>query len=423
LPLDPALHRTLQRARERRERRGAAGDGTFVLENLSDAEALALDGLLSPQKPVLPSTRRRFSLSALEAALRQIGIDPREAYEAVSDRPLRDRPAERTAVHRARERFHAWLAGHPVVSGRPALGEWLIDAARQGRIHPDLQPVVERALRVVAALPPPVPIQRSVLAAQLIDDDPHALDVGTSLHSLVVALLGAQARLEAGTPPRAVWAAWNVLVDSISSNVAALNLPLLGDSPLAETARLLRGTAVILTHGQLSAGELLWPRDVQCFTCENPAILMGAERALGVDCPPLICTGGRPSDAVRLLLASLHGAGAHLRHHGDFDDAGVQILRDLELRYGAVPWRFDAEGLREALLGRGRPVPVPWPATLEEAVRRCSRSLPEELLLDELLADLRRPPGEAACTPALDAGVWAAFDAQGQPRRRRARRG
>jgi uncharacterized protein (TIGR02679 family) len=379
----------LLHARDRRERRGGAGDATFTLENLSDAEALALDGLLSPKRTVLPSTKRRFSVSAVEAALRQIGIDPREAYEAVGDGPLRDRPAERAAIHLARERFHEWLSGQPAVRGRPAVGRWLAEAARQGRINPELQPLVERALRVVAALPPPVPVQRSVLAARLFDDDPHALDAGTALHSVAVALLGAQAGLEAGTPPRAVWAAWNVLVDSISSNVAALNLPLLGDSRLAQAVRLLRGTAVILTHGQLGGGELRWPRGIQCFTCENPAILLGAEQELGIACPPLICTGGRPSDAVRRLLSSLHRAGASIRHHGDFDDAGVQILRDLESRYGAVPWRFDANALREALLNRGRLVPVPWPSTLEEAVGLRASSFPEELLIEELLADLR----------------------------------
>jgi uncharacterized protein (TIGR02679 family) len=389
VPLDPALHRTLVRARERRERRGAAGDATFSLENLSDVEALALDGLLSPKKTVLPSTTRRFSVSALEAGLRQIGIDPREAYEAVGDGPLRDRPAERAAADRKRERFHEWLAAHPTGHARPAIGAWLVDAARHGRVTPDLRPVVERALRVVDCLPAQVPVQRSVLAARLIDDDPHALDSGTALHSLVVSLLAADAGMRSDSSPRAVWATWNVRVDSISSNVAAINLPLLGDSRLARTVRLMRGATVILTHGQMTASELRWPQDVQCFTCENPAILLGAEQELGTDCPPLICTGGRPSDAVRLLLSSLHGAGATIRHHGDFDDAGVQILRDLELRYGAVPWRFDAEELREALLTYGRPVPASWPAWLEDAVRLYANSFPEELVIDDLIADLR----------------------------------
>lgn len=374
------------------------------MENLSDAEALALDGLLSPLKTVLPSTTRRFSVSALEAALRQIGIDPLDAYAAVGDGPVRDRPAERAATNRARERFHAWLLDHPTARARPAIGAWLSDAARQGRVTPRLQPVVERALRVVAALPAEVQVQRSVLAARLIDDDPHALDAGTALQSLVVALLSAQAGLGAGTPPRDVWAAWNVVVDSISSNVAAINLPLLGDSPLAQATRLLRGTAMILTFGQLSADALRWPRDVECFTCENPAILLGAERELGGDCPPVICTGGRPSDAVRRLLSSLHAAGASIRHHGDFDDAGVQILRDLEVRYGAVPWRFDAEALREALLSSGRTVPAAWPPTLEDAVGLYANSFPEELLIEDLIADLRRTTSRTraawrSCTP------------------------
>jgi uncharacterized protein (TIGR02679 family) len=382
----------LVRARESRERRGAGGDATFKLENLSVAEALALDGLLSPRKTVLPATTRQFFLSALEAALRQIGIDPREAYESVGDGPLRDRRAERAATLLARERFHEWLLGHPAVRARPAVGQWLTEAVRQGRITPGLRPLVERAIRVVDALPSVVPVQRSVLAAELVDDDPHALDLGTPLHSLVVSLLAVEGGLAADTPPRRIWAASNVLVDSISSNVATLNLPLLGDGPVVGAVTGLRGTAMILTYGQLSAGELRWPDDVRCFTCENPAVLLAAEQSLGTDCPPLICTGGRPSDAVRLLLASLHRAGASIRHHGDFDDAGVQILRDLESRYGAMPWRFDANALRQAMVAHGRPVRTPWPSTLEEAVRLYTRSFPEELLIDELLIDLRRSP-------------------------------
>jgi hypothetical protein len=115
-------------------------------------------------------------------------------------------------------------------------------------------------------------------------------------------------------------------------------------------------------------------------------VLIAAEQLLGDACPPLVCTAGRPSDAVRLLFSAIHRAGVRLRHHGDFDEAGVQIFRDLEDCYDALPWRFDVRALREALGPRmpGRP---PW--NLEEGVRRISGALAEEALIDDLVADLR----------------------------------
>jgi hypothetical protein len=60
-----------------------------------------------------------------------------------------------------------------------------------------------------------------------------------------------------------------------------------------------------------------------------------------------------------VLLTGLHAAGARLRHHGDGDAAGEQILEDLSDRYGAERWGAHAPGI------------------------------PEELVIDELLSDLR----------------------------------
>ena len=213
-----------------------------------------------------------------------------------------------------------------------------------------------------------------MLAARLLDADPHGLDVDTPLHRLTVSLLAAAAGLDRDTSARATWATWNVLVDPISSNIAVLNLPLSVDvnsDANAEAGKLppmIRGTHMILTYGQLSANQLRWPPGATCFSCENPSVLIAAEQALGADCPPLICTGGHPSDAVRLVLSSAHAAGASIRHHGDYDSAGVQILRDLEVRYGVRPWRFDVPSVCAALRRLGRGVPDPPPTTLEESV-------------------------------------------------------
>ena len=387
--LDAALERTVLAARDKREKVGAARDGTLSLARLGAEEALALDGLLTPRKPILAGQTRRIPLSQLEAALRAGGIEPRLAYERVGGRPVRDLPAERAAARLTQSQFRAWLSEHPVATQRPAVAAWLEEAARQGQIHAGMRPVIERALRIVAALPSAEAVQRTVLAARIVDGDPHGLDVDTPLHRLTVSLLSASAGLDRDTPSRAIWSAFNVLVDPVSSNVAVLNLPLPVYVESGKLPRMVRGTHMILTYGQLSANELAWPPGATCFSCENPSVLIAAEHALGKDCPPLICTGGRPSDAVRVLLSSARHAGASIRHHGDYDSAGVQILRDLEARYGARPWRFDVPSMSAALRRLGRTVPERPPATLEDSVGTLDPGLPEELVLDELLDDLR----------------------------------
>jgi uncharacterized protein (TIGR02679 family) len=386
-PADRALDRAILIARDKRERVGALRDGGIVIPSLTAEEALALDGLLftSRRKPVLPGTTARVALSQFETALCACGMDPRREYERVGGRPLRDLPAERVAQRERRDEFRSWLMSHPVVVSRPAVVEWFEQAIRQGRVHEGMRPLLARSLRVIAALPSERAIQRVVLAAQILGGDPHALDVGTPLHGLTVSLLGAAAGLGSDASSREVWAAWNVLVDPISSNVAALNLPLIGNGPAAAIARAAPSTHVILTYGQLAAGDLVWPTGVPCFSCENPSVLTAAEQHLGVACPPVVCTAGRPSDAVRLLFSTVRRAGVRIRHHGDFDEAGVQILRDLQSCYDAVPWRFDMAALTGAL--EPRPDISP-PATLEDGVRRISCSGAEEMVIEDLLADL-----------------------------------
>lgn len=383
---DPALDRAILAARDKREQRGAGGDGRLVVADLSAEEALALDGLLftSRRKPVLPGTTVRVALSEFEAALSSCGLDPRVEYERVGGRSLRDLPAERAAQQARRSEFRSWVMTHAEVVARPAVAAWFEQAMRQGRVHEGMRPLAEQALRILAALPGGQTVQRGVLAARTLGGDPHALDVGTPLHGLTVSLLAAAAGVGDEASPREVWAAWNVLVDPVSSNVAVLNLPLSGDGPAAAVAHAVRGTHVLLTYGQLAASELSWPAGAPCFSCENPAVLIAAEQRLGAACPPLVCTAGRPSDAVRRLFSIVQRAGVRPRHHGDFDEAGVQIFRDLEDCYGALPWRFDVRALCTAR-GQARAPAV----TLEESVRRLPGGLAEEMVIDELIADLR----------------------------------
>jgi uncharacterized protein (TIGR02679 family) len=354
-------------------------------------EALALDGLLSlsRRKPVLPGRALRVPLSQFEAALLSCGFDPRREYERAGGQPLRDLPAERASRRERKAEFGSWLECHEVVRAQPAVAAWLDQAVRSGRVHADIAPLVNQALRIVGRLlHGGEPVQRTVLAAEITVGDPHALDPGTALHGLTVSLLAAAAGVDRDASPREVWAAWNVVVDPVSSNVAALNLPLGGSGVAVELARAARGTPVILTYGQLAASDLRWPAGVACFSCENPSVLIAAGDTLGGDCRPLVCTAGRPSDAVRLLFSCISRSGGEIRHHGDFDEAGVQILRDLEDRYDAVPWRFDTAALDEAVSALGRPNSKSDALDLDQAVAELASPVPEELLLDRLVQDL-----------------------------------
>lgn len=143
----------------------------------------------------------------------------------------------------------------------------------------------------------------------------------------------------------------------------------------------------IWTH-RIGDRRFAWPPETSCFTCENPSVLIAAEEELGTDCQPLMCTGGHPSDAVRLLLTAVSGAGGAIRHHGDFDEAGLLIMRDLRERYDAVPWRFDLASL-QAAFGANRRPRNRASRRFEEAMVSLTIPVPEELLLDTLLADLR----------------------------------
>jgi len=355
---EPALLRALTAARAKREERGPTGDGRVVVEALAPDEALALDGLLAPRRTLLPGADLRIDLWRFEAALRTAGIRPTTAYEQVGG-PLRDLPAERAAARSLRSEFRAWLREHPVSCARPKMAAWLEAAADQGRLQPSSRPLIERALVVADALPTDPPRQRAVLAAELLDGDPHALDVDRSLHTLIVALLAAEAELP-NASAREIWRVYGVIVDPVSSTVACLNLQPSGDGRFARMLRLMHGSHVVLTIGQLASEALRWQRDLICHSCENPSVLIAAERELGGRCPPLVCTAGYPSDAVRALLAGLHEAGARLYHHGDGDAAGEQILDDLRRRYGAQRWGEHLPGVAE------------------------------ELVIDDLLADLRR---------------------------------
>jgi uncharacterized protein (TIGR02679 family) len=128
--------------------------------------------------------------------------------------------------------------------------------------------------------------------------------------------------------------------------------------------------------------------------CENPVVLAAAAERLGPGGPPLVCTGGQPGAAVVQLLRLLVSAGARVRHHGDFDWGGLSIGNVLHARLPVTPWRFDAATYRRAVPGSGRPltgspVAASWDPELARAMRETGLRVEEELVLDDLISDLR----------------------------------
>lgn len=126
---------------------------------------------------------------------------------------------------------------------------------------------------------------------------------------------------------------------------------------------------------------------------ENPRIVeAAAERRLqrGV-----ISTNGNPSTAVMTLVSAMLAAGMEVRHHNDFDVAGVGICRRLAEK-GCIPWHMAAEDYDAAVssaTGGGLELPVeqaicgptPWDPQLQRRINTVKAVIHEELLLDSLL--------------------------------------
>ena len=110
----------------------------------------------------------------------------------------------------------------------------------------------------------------------------------------------------------------------------------------------------------------------------------------------LICTDGWPTSAAWTLLETLRTTGARLHYHGDFDWDGVRIARVIRNRFGAEPWRFDAQSYREGIIPQPEPhAPLDGRAPRDEADADLGRAmeemrfeLHEEAVLDQLLNDL-----------------------------------
>lgn len=372
--------------------------GAVSLADPSPAQREAVAGLLG--RRTARGARLVVRTDAVSEVLRGAGAadDVAAAVELLRG-PVEDRSASAAATTRRWDEVLAPL--DELAARRPALAVGVAEVRgaqgvrRVARGDPsEGRRLVAAVVAVLAALPAGG-VPRAVLAARVLGDA-HALDDDRPVAGLVLRALAAGVAAPADTAGRRRgWADAGVLDGELGGPVLALGLP--GD-PATVAGRLLgvaadAGEPVHLTARQLlRAPPELHVRGAGVFVCENPSVVAAAADALGPRCEPLVCVGGFPSVAATALLGGCAAAGARLAYHGDFDWNGLRIAGGVLRRFGATPWRLStADYLATADRGgplTGRPTTAAWDADLAPALTRRARRVEEELVLDDLLADL-----------------------------------
>ena len=389
-----------------RSRYGRGRDGGIVtLNKLGDAERGALAGLLGRRPSDAGSLR--FDIAELDMRLANAGLAPslRHALELL-DGPITDMVAARAEAARNWETVRA-------LATDSRLAALLADARGLGllkRLAPQLPAaarIVGQVQAVLAQLPAAA-VARSHLAAQWLGDA-HALDPGSPVAAIVLAVLRRERALEDDSEGeetvRELWAAAGVLVNELARPVLFLNLPGSAAGASGEP-----GYLSLRALMRSAAGWDVAARDV--YVCENPNLVAIAADALGAHCAPLVCTDGMPAAAQRALLLQLARAGARLHYHGDFDWPGIAIANTVVETFAARPWRFGAHDYRAALEGNalatralaGAAVDARWDRALAVAMQAHGRAIDEEALAHILMPDLdirlkRALPGTSSVLP------------------------
>jgi uncharacterized protein (TIGR02679 family) len=398
----PEYRRLLERARRSLERTGGDLSGSVSLGHPGDAERKAIIGLTGQYRDSR-TNRIAVRLADLDRAVRETtGRGLRELLAEQSG-PLRDRPAERSALAGVRD---AVLRGAEASLLHASCGwyrDWLAEIVRDGSltrlIKAGEQARFGQAVRVLEYLDGRSggPVLLPVLAADVAGDT-KALNYGTALSTLVLRALAIKSG--AGRPGTAgerrdLWEANGVVVDDLASRVLVLNIPAEGQGLaewLAGAARL--GVPFYVTLHQLMTLPLTI-RGALVHVCENPAVLRRAAAELGAGSAPLLCTEGQPSAAFHQLAGAVVSGGGELRYHGDFDWPGLAIASSVMRGHGALPWRMGAAdylaGLRadvEHVKLTGTPQPTPWDPELSQVMIAAGRVLFEETMAGDLIRDL-----------------------------------
>lgn len=405
---EPALSRLWQRAHEAWCRHGELR-GNAIVADLSDAEALAISGLIGRARPWSVGDTAHVPLAQIDERVRAAHL-VRDLEEVLVARvgPLRSLPGERRVAEQQREEGWARVAEHPVIGDRPQLSVWLHGLRSSGQLtrvanRAGEEPfgLLELALAAVALLPCEPPEGLPSFAARAAGHT-HNLDRNRPLDVL---LLGALAHLEDIDRPRdaegrrALYDRVGVICDALSNTVLCVGLAPSGDTVVARKLRLSaqEGAPCVLTLAELHDVECLAGGGHVVSICENPEVVATALERLGKACAPLVCTSGWPRLAALRLLRALAAGGSSLRYHGDFDWHGVRIAGAMVMRLDASLWRYSAFDYRAAEAGPpldGEPPMHDLPDGLlpvVNAMRERGATVAEEQVLDGLVGDLVSP--------------------------------
>lgn len=396
-PVFAQVHAALQE-------RGVQSARSMTLEDTSPAQRRALAGLLGLRE--VPGTPRvKLSFANLDVALREsvIGQGLVEVVTAMIG-PIVDRRGEK--ARDLADRDAMWERMRVRVGARPALSQWLEGLRALGRVtraatlsQRTEREVLDNTLAVLDRLPT-AGVLLPVFALEVLGDA-HALDAGRPLTALV---LSGAAALAGTSPPvnaverRRLWSDVGVACDALSTDVLTLGLMPVGDGMLSRHLReaSVAGEPRRTTLRELSKERLTVAADSVVFVCENPSVVAAAADRLGASTHPLVCLEGVPTTASLRLLQGLHGSGAEIRFHVDFDWGGVRIGNVLLERLPeAKPWRVSAADYERALSAKrgtlelaGAPIDARWDPELRKVLSLHSLAVLEEQVLSDLLSDL-----------------------------------
>jgi uncharacterized protein (TIGR02679 family) len=356
------LTRLMQQLREKYIEQGQVG-GQVVLEESTPEERRNLSSFLG--KPPYRDGPIRVKLMEIDSALQRSGFActlPELLSAFFPETPLITRQEKRAArnahQHNFRSQLQALCEAFPSSSrGRSWLEqgqhglEWLYSRYKNAALTEQEQQLA--TIRYVAEaldrLPDPSRPQRLALFAQQTSGDPHMLDAHRATGRLFLLALHDMFNPPGSLPPQDraqelhLYQEANLLVDTISSNVAVFNLA--GATYLDGTPDVLASAAgarvLLLPLRQITAWGSAQPARADIYAVENPQVFeevvtgMSAQTSSTQPLPTLVCTAGWPSMAALLLLDMLLNAAPanHLYYSGDFDLKGLQIAAHLLARY------------------------------------------------------------------------------------------
>ncbi|HEY2190683.1 MAG TPA: DUF2399 domain-containing protein [Actinomycetospora sp.] len=344
----------------------------------------------------------RLHLAALDRGLARHGTDLLGLLTDAGCPPTGRREARDAERDRRRSRDEALDdAARDGLGDAPWVSAWAGEVRSRVPDDDSARRLVRVVARVLALADTPGERSRAEVAAQAVRGA-HDLDRGGQYRRPVgLALALRMADGEPGVVEHwddpAVWAAAGLPGDLVATPVLTWALPLLGDGLAAAVrATTAAGAPMPLTVLSLREMPLEVPPGTVVHGVENPRLLEAAVQQ-GV-AAPMFCTAGNPTSAPSLLIRRLLGAGAEVRHHGDFDPDGIAITARLHAQ-GVVPWRMTAADYTDALAAAAQagvelrefagPVPpTPWDPELATAMQRAGRAADEERVMDALLAEL-----------------------------------